>query len=710
MSNKISFLIDLNNKQAIQNINQIKTECKKIPQATNKLWDNQKLWTNTFKIGGAGLALETITSAFSSLQSIATTVFNALKIGFQEITQDENMTVLLNQFVKCQEAAATLQNNLDHLAANGIVSIDDLAKAASKLSLHFGKNTTATTEWTHIFADIAASGITSADTLANTFSKVMANGYADSRALNQLQNVGIPIIKALADELEVASYKVLELAKNKEISADTYCAAVRRMHAEEFDGLNAALSSTLSGTWDTLLATATNTLGSIISQATQSKTAIEQMNDAIAWLEKQGSGKTLFSHYLKNVDFSADTHLDPFLTLLNTTSSLIAGYKSDPELLAAQFNQASIINAEKWQIDPASISSMEDAKANISQLNSALSDLNNQLVCLDALHQLDPASHTQTFVTDWQKRIFNAQAHLKKYIALLSDSSLLDPFIQANKQRIDEEQILARAAEKLPSLTNRTLTTAGLNRNTYQTRLNSDLASLGLPEITTLEAYFHTLDSLKVKYTQGGITALTNDEVKILAKLGETENHFREMLRIRDSLAGLTKKEIDANSTAITQAKNELTLLNAILSGDEKHITNLKKQADIEAKKAQLIRSGMNAQSADSYADAIIGAKYDIEAKKQKDADAKKNRQEATTYLNSTLDRTFAAIRQTLTSTGHLGNGFSSGLNLSASPATIASAITALTAETKTANKHLQTIATWTTKNPTITPSTPRFL
>lgn len=708
MSNQSAkFTFTADTQDVLKKLDEIKKHSANIQKNTAAAIPQTPFKQAEKKIIDFGFALNGITAA----ANLISPVLDALKAGFQDMLADENMTVLLAQFTKCQEAATTLQANLDHLAANGVVAIDDLAKAASKLSLHFGKNTTATTEWTRIFADIAASGITSADTLANTWSKVMANGFADSRALNQLQNVGIPIIKALAAELDVASYKVLELAKNKEISADTYCAAIRRMHSEEFEGLNSALSSTLSGTWDTLLATATNTLGAIATQATRSKTAIEQMNSAIAWLESLGDGKGLFSHYLANLDPSQDASLNPFRTALNGISSLIANYKSDTELLAAQFNQASIINAEKWQIDPSSISSMEDARAHISQLNTALSDLNNQLVCLDARLQLDPSQHTQKFVTDWQERIFYAQAKLKKHIALLSDPSQLDPFIQANQQRKEEEQTLARAAEKIPTIINRTLTTAGLNRNTYQTRLNSDLASLGLPEITTLEAYFHTLDSLKVKYTQGGITALTNDEVKTLSKLGETENHFREMLRIRDSLAGLTKKEIDDNSTAITQAKNELTLLNAILSGDEKHITNLKKQADIEAKKAQLIRSGMNAQSAASYASAIIGAKYDIEAKKQKDADAKKNRQEATTFLNTTLDRTFAAIRQTLTSTGHLGNGFSSGLNLSASPATIASAISALTAETKTANKHLQTIATWTTKNPTITPSgTPRFL
>lgn len=696
MSNKISFLIDLNNKQAIQNINQIKTECEKIPQTTNKFWDNQKLWANTFKIGGAGLALKAITSAFSTLQTLATPALNALKTGFQEITQDENMTVLLAQFTKCQDAAATLQGNLDNLAANGVVAIDDLAKAASKLSLHFGKNTSATTEWTRIFADIAASGITTADTLANAFSKVMANGYADSRALNTLQNIGIPIIKALADELDTASYKVIELAKNKQISADTYCAAVRRMHAEEFDGLNSALSSTLSGSWDTLLATATNALGTITAHTLNTISALT-------------GTKSILNDIIGIFDNIANNNFNPF----TTANPFLAG-KLHPEW--ASKNATLTPDALLAPITTATTE--EEIKAVKTHLDTLYKELQTQFFALDYAEKnnlFDPTTLEQT-LTNLKAIDATLTQTYRTYYKFTDKNGTINnltktALLTANKEAAEQERTLHRAAEKIPTIINRTLTTAGLNRNTYQTRLNSDLASLGLPEITTLEAYFHTLDSLKIKYTQGGITALTNDEVKTLAKLGETENHFREMLRIRDSLAGLTKKEIDANSTAITQAKNELTLLNAILSGDEKHITNLKKQADIEAKKAQLIRSGMNAQSAASYASAIIGAKYDIEEKKRKDADAKKNRQEATTFLNSTLDRTFAAIRQTLTSTGHLGNGFSSGLNLSASPATIASAITALTAETKTANKHLQTIATWTTKNPSISPSgTPRFL
>lgn len=93
----------------------------------------------------------------------------------------------------------------------------------------------------------------------------MANGFADSRAINQLQNQGIPIIKALAEEMGVAERQVVELAKKREISADQYVNAMKKMRDAEFSGKNSALSNTTIGSWETLKATFENTMGDLVS-------------------------------------------------------------------------------------------------------------------------------------------------------------------------------------------------------------------------------------------------------------------------------------------------------------------------------------------------------------------------------------------------------------------------------------------------------------
>lgn len=204
--------------------------------------------------------LPSVTAAVAGVASFGTAL-SVVKMGIKDAMDDEYMAVQLSSYTKNIDSARALQSQLDHLAANGVVGLDDLGKAAQNLAIHFRTNNTAIMSWSEVFADIAASGKISAEQLSNSWAKVMANGFADSRAINQLQNQGIPIIKALAEEMGVAEKQVIELAKKREISADQYVNAMRKMRDAEFSGKNSALSNTTIGSWETLKATFENAMG-----------------------------------------------------------------------------------------------------------------------------------------------------------------------------------------------------------------------------------------------------------------------------------------------------------------------------------------------------------------------------------------------------------------------------------------------------------------
>lgn len=70
--------------------------------------------------------------------------------GINDAMDDEYMAVQLSSYTKNIESARDLQSQLDHLAANGVVSLDDLGKAAQNLAMHFRTNNTAIMSWSKV--------------------------------------------------------------------------------------------------------------------------------------------------------------------------------------------------------------------------------------------------------------------------------------------------------------------------------------------------------------------------------------------------------------------------------------------------------------------------------------------------------------------------------------------------------------------------------
>ena len=256
-------------------------------------------------VEGLGASFKKLLPAITAAGAAAAgfgAAWSAVKTGINDAMDDEYMAVQLSSYTKNIESARDLQSQLDHLAANGVVSLDDLGKAAQNLAMHFRTNNTAIMSWSKVFADIAASGKISAEQLSNSWAKVMANGFADSRAINQLQNQGIPIIKALAEEMGVAERQVVELAKKREISADQYVNAMKKMRDAEFSGKNSALSNTTIGSWETLKATFENAVGDLMSEKVYNLAAVP--------FEVRAATVLMIGHLMRNPDNNVEGAFD----------------------------------------------------------------------------------------------------------------------------------------------------------------------------------------------------------------------------------------------------------------------------------------------------------------------------------------------------------------------------------------------------------------
>ena len=131
-----------------------------------------------------------------------------------------------------------LTQALVELGTKGKVPLEQLQQTAARLMLAFGGNQQKTEKFVRIVADIAAATGHSTDEMSDLIARVNALGKAEESMINQLNEKGIPIYKALADELGVSVEKAKELAKQGKISADEFNRALEAAHKASVSGAN----------------------------------------------------------------------------------------------------------------------------------------------------------------------------------------------------------------------------------------------------------------------------------------------------------------------------------------------------------------------------------------------------------------------------------------------------------------------------------------
>ncbi len=214
--------------------------------------------------GEVARARQSITSMGASVAgalAVATTAVAGLKQAFdwvanvpKQAARFEDLQVALSQMMGDAAAAGELLNDLWMDAANGSVTLEQMAQAAGPLVAVFS-NTSTVREWARRFADISTGSGYAVDMLAKMYSRMMQLGKVDSRSVEQLGKAGIPIYQELAKVVGVSTDRIIDMVKKGRVSADQFSQALRNMTDEggAYHQLSSQLSNSTAGSWGTMM-------------------------------------------------------------------------------------------------------------------------------------------------------------------------------------------------------------------------------------------------------------------------------------------------------------------------------------------------------------------------------------------------------------------------------------------------------------------------
>ena len=649
-------------------------------------------------VEGLGASFKKLLPAITAAGAAAAgfgAAWSAVKTGINDAMDDEYMAVQLSSYTKNIESARDLQSQLDHLAANGVVSLDDLGKAAQNLAMHFRTNNTAIMSWSEVFADIAASGKISAEQLSNSWAKVMANGFADSRAINQLQNQGIPIIKALAEEMGVAERQVVELAKKREISADQYVNAMKRMRDAEFSGKNSALSNTTIGSWETLKATFENAMGDLVSDNV-SKTAglFQYLTSRIEEASEVG-----FRFYAMNQE-----NLSLFEIMLSRVQAGFAGLTGifvngkweNPYQEGTYDQRKNLIDygsSDKIREEISKAKSNDEIELVQERLGKEWDDLIKQrgirqnYIANDGVNSAEAKAEIEAI-----DRMIAARQELLEEI----EEGVLwrENEKQSIKEIVENNQKEARAAADLNDAMEKLNETRDKANKQKPKKKQDDLSVDGLKKQLEdeLAAVQHiSLDDLE-------------EELKLLEKEFQAgaldfnaATRYEKLLSVADSIreinAQLNKKNRAVNDVR-QDAQEEIAIMQAELAGEKEKLRELEKQRDVRKEMQSLVKSGMNEHDALGLAEQKVSLTYKIEDKREREKKEKEDSRARAQEISDAFKTRFDAVQQTLSSVSRVGSGFGSLFPLVGKEgAGLSAAVDSLTGEVKKSNEYLRTIA-----------------
>ena len=591
-----------------------------------------------------------------------------------------------------------MQSQLDNLAANGVVGLDDLGLAAQNLAMHFRTNNTAIMNWSEIFADIAASGKISAEQLSNSWSKVMANGFADSRAINQLQNQGIPIIKALAEEMGVAEKQVIELAKKREISADQYVNAMRKMRDAEFSGKNSALSNTTIGSWETLKATFENALGDVFADLSEDLGGIfREITTLIP------ENREVFEAFGNSVRLLADVASGP---LMDSTKNLTQFTNIGAQKYNTFFEKKPIKmpydSEESIMNDIKQLKSFEDANQKLRQLNDERRRISEELgKVIDYRNYNDPDREDGSL----REMIYYYQEMIDVRVRLAEKmkNGLGREWAEKNmaearsaREAEEAEEAHAKSLEKLAKKVEKANEAAlkardrwaekGTEReinqieNPYQ-KIEAWLKTVDLSSIDEWNKAFGELDS---KLRNGGLNLDESVQYEKLLAVGEIIRGINDEISKQKRLGEETARDTQEN----------IAIMRAELAGEKKKLRELEKQRDVRKEMQSLMKGGMNEHDALGLAEQKVSLTYKIEDKKEKEKKDEKDSKERAKEMSDAFKTRFDAVQQTLSSVSRVGSGFGSLFGLvGKGDAGLSAAVDSLTKEVQTSNGYLKTIA-----------------
>ena len=156
----------------------------------------------------------------------------------------EDLTDLETQFKNLSKNIAgvevdALSKDLQKLAIEGAVPVQELSKGASMLMLAFKGNQKETSKWTSILADMSAGTGQSVEYFAELITKANQFGTVEFEVFNQLNEKGIPIIDQLKGKFGDTREEIMKAAQEGKITAAEFMKAFEAAHKVSMEGANA---------------------------------------------------------------------------------------------------------------------------------------------------------------------------------------------------------------------------------------------------------------------------------------------------------------------------------------------------------------------------------------------------------------------------------------------------------------------------------------
>lgn len=191
--------------------------------------------------------------ALSTLKTIGETVVAAVSTVTRPAMELENVSTSLGLLMGNTEEAEKLARALRMVAVNGVVSFEELHRAAQPLVEVYG-GADQIADMVKRMADLAAASKLPADRFATMVARLKDMGKAE---FTELANAGLPIFETLAEVMGKSVGEVIKLRSQiGGITVSDFTEAIRRMTDESgrFHRVNSEMSNTTEGSWDTLKA------------------------------------------------------------------------------------------------------------------------------------------------------------------------------------------------------------------------------------------------------------------------------------------------------------------------------------------------------------------------------------------------------------------------------------------------------------------------
>lgn len=159
----------------------------------------------------------------------------------EELTKlNTKLSQLTKNLTGSQSSAAAFSEEIQKLAMNGVVPMENLAAGASMLMLAFKGNQKESSKWLNILADMSAGTGESVEFFSELITRANQFGSVEFEVFNQLNEKGIPILDQLKGKFGDTKEEIEKAAQAGKITAKEFMAAFEAAHKVSMEGSNVA--------------------------------------------------------------------------------------------------------------------------------------------------------------------------------------------------------------------------------------------------------------------------------------------------------------------------------------------------------------------------------------------------------------------------------------------------------------------------------------